>query len=153
MINIGAVFQFEAPNGWSHFQDGSHHVFHGLNQEELIVSASLIQGIGTAGELKALQERLFQNAEQSVTKAAAHPALTVTQPLRKESVGSGLECWILKARTHQGDALFYQTFFRDPRGVLLATLEAPHTAQSEDTFKEFIRSVGVVSAAGPAGRN
>jgi hypothetical protein len=145
MTKIGTVFQFAAPNGWTEIRDGSRYVFHGPNREELIVSASLIQGIGTRSDLAAVQQRLFQNAEQSVKNAAAHPALKVTQPFQQNSNVSKVECWTLLAQTQEGGTLFYQTVFRDPRGVLLATLEAPDTASAADAFVQFVKSVEVVS--------
>lgn len=145
MKKIGTVFKFEAPNGWSQFQEGSRQVFRGPNCEELIVSASLIQGIGTTGDLAVVQRRLFQNAEQSVKNAAAHPALKVTQPFQRDASILKLECWTLLAQTHEGDTLFHQAVFHDPRGVLLATLEAPDTANAANVFKEFVQSVEVIS--------
>lgn len=143
MTETGTVFKFAAPNGWGQFQEGSRHIFHGPNREELIVSASLIQGIGTTGDLAAVRERLFLNAEQSVKNAAAHPALKVTQPFQQDTSVQKVECWTLLAHTQEGDALFYQAVFRDPRGVLLATLEAPNTQDSAKAFEQIICSVEV----------
>jgi len=77
MTKIGPVFKFAAPDGWRQFQEGGRQIFHGPGREELIVAAALIQGIGTTGDLAAVQRRLFQNAEQSVKNAAARPALKV----------------------------------------------------------------------------
>lgn len=143
MTKIGTVFKFVTPNGWNQFQEGARHVFHGPNREELIVSVSLIQGIGTTGDLAAVQQRLFQNAEQSVKNAAAHPALKVTQPFQQKANVSKLECWTLQAQTQEGDTLFHQALFRDPRGVLLATFEAPNSTNSVTLFEQFLMSVEV----------
>lgn len=145
MTIIGTVFKFVAPNGWRQCQQASRHIFHGPNREELIVSASLIQGIGTTGDLATLNQRLYQNAEQSVKNAAAHPALKVTQPFQQNASGSKLECWTLWAQTQEGDTLFHQAVFRDPRGVLLVTLEAPNTANAVNEFEKFLKSVEIVS--------
>jgi hypothetical protein len=145
MTKIGTVFTFTAPNGWNSSREGNRHIFHGPSREELIVSASLLQGIGTSDDLVAMQQRLFQNAEKSMKSAAAHPALTVTQPFQQDACVSTLECWTLRAQTHEGDTLFYQVVFRDPRGVLLATLEAPNTTSAANGFEQFIKSVGVIS--------
>jgi hypothetical protein len=145
MMKIGTVFKFIAPNGWSQFQEGNRYVLHGPNREELIVSASLIQGIGTTGDLAAVQQRLFQNAEQSARNAAAHPALKVTQPFQQNASVLKIECWTLLAQTQEGETLFYQAVYRDPRGVLLATLEAPNTATTTNVFEQFVKSVEVVS--------
>ncbi len=145
MTRIGTVFQFAAPSGWAELRDGSRHVFHGPNREELIVSASLIQGIGTTRDLAAVQQHLFQNAEQSVKNAVTHPALKVTQPFQQNTSISKVECWTLLAQTQEGGTLFYQAVFRDPRGVLLATLETPNTASATNAFEQFVKSVEVVS--------
>ena len=144
MTKIGTVFQFAAPGDWTELRDGSRCVFHGPNREELIVSASLIEGIGTMRDMAAVQQRLFQSAEQSVKNAAAHQALKVTQPFQQTTV-SKVECWTLLAQTHEGDTLFYQAVFRDPRGVLLATLETPNTTNAVNAFEQFIKSVAVIS--------
>jgi hypothetical protein len=145
MIKIGTVFKFAAPDGWQQFQENSRYIFHGPNREELIVSASLIQGIGTSGDREGVQQKLFQNAEQSVKNAAAHPALKVMRPFQREARASNVECWSLHAQTHEGDTLFYQSVCRGPRGVLLATLEAPNTSHSQNIFDQFINSVAVIS--------
>src|SRR5258705_326 len=123
MIRIGTVFKFAAPEGWQQFQESGRHIFHGPNREALIVSASLIQGTGTTGNLTAVQQKLFQNAEQSVKRAAAHPALRVTQPFQREAQASNVECWSLHAQTQEGDGLLYQAVCRDSRGILLVTFE------------------------------
>ena len=63
MTKIGTVFKLTAPDGWTEFRDGERYVFHGSNHEELIVSASLIQGIGLANDFsKIVQQQLFKNA-------------------------------------------------------------------------------------------
>jgi hypothetical protein len=108
------------------------------------VSASLIQGLGTAGDLAAVQQRLFENAEQSVKNAAAHPALRVTQPFERNAGVSKVECWTLLAQTQEGDALFYQAVFRDARGVLLATLEGPNTASAANAFEQLVKSIEII---------
>lgn len=56
-----------------------------------------------------------------------------------------VECWSLLAQTQQGGSLFYQTVFRDPLGVLLATLEAPETASAVNAFEQFVKSVRIVT--------
>jgi hypothetical protein len=148
MTIIGALFKFVSPDGWQYFQEGNRYVFHGPNREELIVSASLIQGIGPTGNLATLQKELFINAEQSVRKAAADPALKVTQPFQREERVSNVECWSLHAQTREGDTLFYQAVCRDPRGVLLITFEAPYTTHAETIFQQVIKSVHTVSEIG-----
>lgn len=145
MTKIGTIFRFAAPIGWAENQDKNSFVFHGPNREELIVSASFIQGIGTMTDLAAVQRRLFQNAEQSMKNAAEHPSLKVLQPFQQDSSLSKVECWTLLARTQEADTIFYQAVFRDPRGVLLATLEAPNTASSTSAFEQFVKAVEVIS--------
>ena len=145
MTKIGAVFQFEAPSGWTEIREGSRHIFHGPNREELIVSVSLIQGIGTTRDLRVVQQRFFQNAEQSVKNAVAHPALKVTQPFQRDASASKIECWTLLAQTLDGGMVFYQKVFHDPRGILLATFEGPNTANGTNAFEQFAKSVAVIS--------
>jgi hypothetical protein len=144
MTKVGTVFTFDAPTGWESIQEGSRYVFHGPNQEELIVSAALIQGIGASSGLAEAQQRLLQNAEQSARNAASHAALKVTQPYQRNASISKVECWTLLAQTSDGDTVFYQAVFRAPRGVLLATLEAPNNASAEKVFDRFINSVAVI---------
>jgi len=93
----------------------------------------------------AAQQKLFENAEQSVKKAAAHAPLRVTRPFQKDARASNVECWSLQAQTHEEDTLFYQAVCRDSRGVLLVTLEAPNTSHSQNVFEQFIRSVQIIS--------
>lgn len=148
MTKIGTVFKFAAPDGWTEFRDGSRYVLHGPNHEELIVSASLVQGIGSTNNLAAVQQQLFENAELSVKKAAIHPDLKITQAFQKEAQALNVECWNLLAHTCEGDTLFYQAVFRDARGILIATLEAPNTAHSISAFERFVKSVNVISENG-----
>ena len=145
MAKIGAIFQFTVPIDWSEIRHENSFVFHGKNQEELIVSASLIQGIGKTEELAAVQQHLFQNAEQSMKKAAGHPSLKVIQPFQRNSSLSKVECWTLLAKTYDDDTIFYQAVFRDSSGVLLATFEAPNTISSNSAFEQFVKSVEVIS--------
>jgi len=114
----------------------------------LMVSASSVQGQGTSGDLAGVQLRLFQNAEKTVKNAAADPELQITRPFHKHLVPSALEPWSLHAQTHEGDTLFYQAVCCDPRGVLLVTLEAPNTQQSQTIFERFINSIKPASAGG-----
>jgi hypothetical protein len=145
MTKIGTVFTFAAPSGWSEFREGSRYVFHGPNREELIMSAFLIQGGGTSASPLELQQRLFRNAEGAARAAASHSALKVTHPFMRKPVRSGLECWMLRAETHEGDTLFHQAVVQDPRGVLLASFEAPNTLHSVQTFEQVVESLGVAS--------
>jgi hypothetical protein len=145
MTKIGTIFKFAAPDGWTEFRDGNRYVFHGPKHEELIVSASLVQGIGPTNNLAAVQRQLFENAELSVNKAATHPDLKITQPFQKEAQTLNVECWNLLANTREGDTLFYQAVFRDARGILIATLEAPNTTHSINAFERFVKSVDVIS--------
>jgi hypothetical protein len=145
MTKIGTVFKFTAPDGWTDFQDGNRYVFHGSNGEELIVSASLVQGVGSTDSLAAIQQQLFKNAELSVNKAATHPDLKITQPLQKKAQSLNVECWNLLAETREGNTLFYQAIFRDARGILIATLEAPNTMASISAFEQFVKSVDLIS--------
>jgi hypothetical protein len=144
MTKIGKVFKFETLKGWTEVPGDNRCVLHGPNGEEFIVSASLVQGVGTANELPALRQRLFRNAEQSVKNAAMHPALKVMKPFQRTIANSTMECWTLLAQTQEGEILFYQVVVSDPRGVLVASLEAPNTPVAVDTFNQFIDSVKVV---------
>ena len=94
MIKFGTIFRFAAPDGWQQFQEDGRYIFRGPNRRELIVSASLIQGILTPADLAAVQEKLFQNAEKSVKSAAAHSALKVMQPFQKR--GASCKCGVLE---------------------------------------------------------
>jgi len=147
-MTIGTVFIFAAPDGWSEIRDGNRYIFHGPNGGELIVSASLIQGVGRTGDLTTIQQRLFQNAEESVKNAVAHPALKVTQPFQQDVRTTKIKCWSLLAETSEEDTLFYQAVFHDARGVLLATFESPNTMEAVNAFDQFIKSVGVMSESG-----
>jgi hypothetical protein len=68
MTIIGTVFKFAAPSGWSQFQDGNRYVSHGPNREELVLSASLVQGIGTTSDLTAVQQALFKMVNKKYAK-------------------------------------------------------------------------------------
>src|SRR5579871_5574434 len=118
MNKIGTVFQFAAPDGWNELQESSRYVFHGPNREEMILSASLIEGSGESSALAAAQQGLFQIVEQSVKNAAANPALRITLPFQRIAHRSQLECWSLHAQTHDGNVLFYQGVCRGFEGVL-----------------------------------
>jgi hypothetical protein len=145
MTFAGEAFVFAPPDAWNYFQEDNRHIFHGPNHEELIVSSSLIRGVGEMDELNAARQQLFQNAEQSAKNAAAHPALKITQPFQREPRVSNIECWTLRAQTHDSSSMFYQAVFSGPRGIMLTSLEAPNTAALEAIFEQFIKSVRVIS--------
>jgi hypothetical protein len=144
MTIIGKAFKFIAPKDWNRFQERGRYIFQGPNREELIVSAALVQGPGATAELITVRENLFRNAEQSLKRAALHPALRVTRPFQKSHVVGILEHWTLFAETEGGDALFYQSLFCHSTGVLTATLEGPSTKNVALVFEDFARSVEAV---------
>ena len=144
-MHIGNAFSFKAPDHWRCVQEGARCIFCGPDREELILSASLVAGDGQQGELEVLRRRLFQNAAQSLQKAAAHPELKVTELFRQIASVKGVDCWILCANTHAGDVLFYQAICESSRGILIATLEAPNTVLSQGIFRSLVESVAVVS--------
>ena len=145
MTDLGKVFKFEKPADWNQVQEGGRYIFHGPNREELIFSISVIQGTGTKNDLTAVQKVLFQNAEQSMKNAAAHPALMVTQPFNLDACVTNAQCWTLLAQTKEADTLFYQAVFLHTRGILFATFEAPNGAHQIQLFDLIIKSVSVIS--------
>jgi hypothetical protein len=145
MTNEGADFTFTSPSGWTEFRDGSRVVFHGRNQEELIVSGTQIAGRGDSAERLRIQQTAFKGAMQVVERSAAHPDLKVIQPLARDTRVAGLECWTILAQTSQGDTVFYQSVIGHMRGVLLITFEAPRSAESDRVYREFLRSIEFVT--------
>lgn len=137
----GFAFEFEIPDGWGEFREGSSHIFQGPLGEVLIVSGHVIEG-GVAGpELAGARRRLFQNAVESVNSAAAHPELKVTRPLGPDEGSPGVGRWRLSCRTADGEALFEQAIFLNERAVLLVTFEAPEAPLSHTTYARFLQSV------------
>lgn len=143
MTKIGNVFYFCPPDGWSESRDGSRYLFHGPDGEELIVSAVVIQGYGKTGDFERMQRALFKNAEQSIKAAASQSSLRVVRPFQRDTSVGSVEYWNLFTQTQDGKSLFYQAAFRDQRGILLLSYEAPNVGESVLTFKQVVESVGV----------
>lgn len=141
MLKIGLAFEFEVPDGWMEFTKGNSHVFQGPNTEELIVSGTRIEGVGSDAELEAIRHRILQNALESVKQAASHPELEVTRSLERDEKVRHLEYWSLTSQTADRGTLFLESVFLAERGLLLVTFEAPNTITSTALYDRFIQSV------------
>lgn len=143
MTKRGFRFEFDVPDDWEQSKSGNQFVFHGPQEEELIVSGALLQGEGTEAQVAAAREQLIKNALQAVSNAAAHPDLVTIKDLRKDdnASGSDLDCWTIASQTKAGDVQFLQAALSNGWGVLLATFEAPSLPEATDFFRNFLRSV------------
>lgn len=138
MKRVGKYFQFEAPEGWEESVDGSRYVYHGPGDEELTVSATIIEGKVSFAQRQVVEGTLLDNALAAARDTAAHPELRITRALALEEGVCPLPCWTLLAETRAGDVLFCEAVVRVTGGVLLVTLEAPLGPEARQVFRGFL---------------
>ena len=149
MRKQGFSFEFDPP-AWT--ETGTEHrlVFRGPNGEELIISGSVIEGIGEFVE--EVRSRIIENAVKAASKAASHPELRIDRPVapapHRAGPGAALSFWTGKALTHDASTMFAQAVVAGKRGVLLITLEAANTAQSESVYEQFFETIRPVEFVG-----
>lgn len=141
MIRNGRYFQFEAPSDWTESIDGSRYVYHGPRDEELTVSATIVEGKVSFAQRQVVEGHLLDNALAAAREAAAHPELKVTKTLALEEGVSALPCWTLVSETRARDVLFCEAVVRVTGGVLLVTLEAPAGPEALQVFRGFLKSL------------
>jgi hypothetical protein len=90
VIDLGIVFDF--PDNWDRFTEGSRCVFHTPGREEIIVSASRLDGDAPSAELAGALERLFANGIEAARRGSVAPDLRVTKPLAEEPNNSKFRC-------------------------------------------------------------
>jgi hypothetical protein len=139
VVDSGIVFDF--PENWDRFTEGSRCVFHTPRREEIIVSATRLDGDGPAAERADALERLFANGIEAAKRGSVAPDLRVTKPLAEESNVSKLRCATVLAETTTKDAFFGQAVIQHPRGVVFLTYEAPFVNGAEQTFYNLLKSI------------
>ena len=136
-------FTFEVPSGWAPAPEAERPTFIDDRGGVLIVSSSRV----TPAESREVLDMVLSNAFAAVQRAASDPELMQVSELR-ESPHRSLRCWTAEARTHDGSVFFSQCVLATKRGVLLATLETPPSAESHhQLFREFVDSVGDAAAS------
>lgn len=144
MLRRGSAFEFDAPDDWDEYCQGSRHIYRGPADEELIVSGSVIQGRGSPDELVRERRRLVEDGLAAMRKASEHPDLVVIEgPVKQDD--SGLEQWMMLSETRDGSILFLQAIVLSDTGLLLVTLETPKLPDTVSAFRSFLRTVRRVS--------
>ncbi len=135
MVTIDSGIVFDFPDTWERFIDRGRFVFHTPRREEIIVSASRVNGNAS------LTERVFANGLQAASAGASHPDLRITKPLAEESGICEFRCATVLAETTARDAFFGQAVIQHPQGVVFLTYEAPFLGGAEQTFRDLLRTI------------
>lgn len=138
----GKYFQFEIPDGWEESIDGSRFVYRGPNDEELTVSATIVEGQVSFSQRQVVEGKLLDNALAAARETAAHPELKITKALAMEEGVCPLPCWTLVAETKAKDVLFCEAVVRVTGGILMVTLEGPPGPEALQVFRAFLGSLG-----------
>ncbi len=140
MLRIGTRFQFEPPDGWVESREGSRWIYSGPYGQQLVVSASVVEGSGT-GEDRKSEQALLARTLQLAGEAAARPGLVNRVPLRPDDTNTELPCWSFVSESSDENVSFVGAVLSTEGGVLLATLEGPYGHDLLGTFQQFLRSV------------
>jgi hypothetical protein len=116
-------------------------VFHTPRREEIIVSASRLDGDGPTAERAHALDRLFANGIEAAKRGSAAPDLRVTKSLAEEFGISKFRCATVLAETTAQDAFFGQAVIQHPRGVVFLTYEAPFVNGAEHTFYDLLKRI------------
>jgi len=138
MIAIDSGISFDFPPTWERFTEGSRCIFHTPRREEIIVSASRIDGAGPVTERSQVIEQVFANGLEAAKRGASHPDLRIVKPLAEESGICAFRCATVLAETAASDAFFGQAVIQHPQGVVFLTYEAPFRQDAEHTFHDLL---------------
>lgn len=141
MRRNGRYFQFEAPPGWAESIEGSRYVYCGPLDEELTVSATIVEGQVSFSQRQVVEGKLLDNALAAARETAAHPELLIQKALAMEEGVCPLPCWTLVAETKAKDVLFCEAVVRVTSGVLIVTLEGPPGPEALQVFRSFLGSL------------
>jgi hypothetical protein len=141
MVFVDSGIVFDLPDSWDRFTEGSRCVFHTPRREEIIVSASRLDGDGPDAERADGLNRLFANGIEAARRGSAAPDLRVTKPLAEEPNVSKLRCATVLAQTIAQDVFFGQAVIQHPRGVVFLTYEAPFVNGAEQTFYDLLKRI------------
>src|SRR5688572_28444824 len=108
MQRRGLLFEYDTPEGWEEFRDGNRHIYRAPGTAELIVSGTLLQGVGSPEETSIQRRRLRDDATRAVRRAADHPELVIVKDLRQDEGASTLECWTMVSETRDGLTMLSQ---------------------------------------------
>lgn len=137
----GFAFQFDPPPGWLELRDGDRLIYHGLKDEELIVSGAVIAGQGSASSYKQIRRSVIANAIEAMNRAVSHPELRVVTGVAESWTAQNLRCWVVDAETVDCATMFLQAAVEAEAGVLLATYESPSDPDARRVFATFINGV------------
>lgn len=137
----GFAFEFDPPSGWNDFRDGNRFVFHGPEEQELIVSGAVIAGHGSSASYEEIKDDLVANAIQAMKRAVDDPDVVIKNEITESVTAQNLRSWSMDAETRDRAIIFLQTAVEAEGGVLLATLEAPYDESARRIFKDFINGV------------
>lgn len=129
-------FELELDDDWVLADDLVPIVAHDSQGAELVVSVVIIDG----DEQDAVRARVLERSFAAAKEAAAHPELAIAAPLAIADQ-SGLEGWILLARTLDETTLFAQAIWAGTRGVGVLTLEAPNSDAALARFDRIRSSI------------
>jgi hypothetical protein len=141
VLRIGRHFQFEAPDGWEESREGTRWVYRGPLGQELIISASFVDGHGPLADRQEAEQVLLSNAMKAAREGASQEGLVNVIPLKPNEAVTELPCWSYVSETVEKDVSFVGAVLASGGGVLLATLEGPYGYEILETFRKFLRSV------------
>lgn len=141
MIQPGLCFEFALPDGWSSDHDRGWLIVHGFEDEELIISGKIVEGLDPTENPGKVVQELLNGAINAMLRAVDIPELCVTQPLEQASQLTDLDCWTLRAQTQDAAILFFQSVFCSDNGILLVTFEAPNTSASVWQYQKFLQTM------------
>jgi hypothetical protein len=143
VTHTGYRFAFDVPDTWAATDDGRRFSYRGPLGEELMVSGNILVGSGTVAERNAIRDALVQNGKQTMARAAEHEDLVTIKELREDvgAVNSPLRCWTVLSKTKDAEIQFDQAVVASDQGVLLITLEAPHSGETMAFFRGFLKTI------------
>jgi hypothetical protein len=139
VVDSGIVLDF--PDSWDRFTEGSRSVFHTSRREEIIVSASRLDGDDPTADRAHALDRLFANGLEAAKRGSAAPDLRVTKSLAEELGISRFRCATVLAETTAQDAFFGQAVLQHPRGVVFLTYEAPFVNGAAQMFHDLLQRI------------
>jgi hypothetical protein len=134
-------FQFDVPDGWRAEQENGRLALHGPEDEELIVSGTVITKIEQGTDLAALTSELLENAKKAMRAATDHPDLQVIWPARRDPSIGQVECWTSHAETRDKGVMFSQAAVIGSGSMLLITFEAPNDLPHHEVLMKLLKSV------------
>ena len=141
MLRAGTRVELETPVGWVESRQGTRWVYRGPAGQELMLSASLVEGTGSDTERQKAEETLLARTLLLAREAASREGLVNVTPLRRDDAVAELPCWSFASESREKNVGFLGAVVWTMGGVLLATLEGPLGDELLATFRQFLGSI------------